>query len=78
MMSVHFAEQYGTGCIRIDGNESPEDVIEFAYEADAHYHDGEDECFVIQFPGRPMELYTREALTKSLNRPLPEGGKGDE
>jgi hypothetical protein len=66
MMSVHFAEQFGTGCIRIDGNEEFEEVVEFAYEAEAYYDDGEDECLVIQFPGRPPELYTREALVRSL------------
>lgn len=66
MMSVHFAEQYGTGYIRIDGNEELEEVVEFAYEAAAYYHDGEDECLVIQFPGRTPELYTREALARSL------------
>ena len=67
VMSVQFAEQYGKCCIRLEGGETFEEVTEFAHESDATYDDGEDECYVIQFPGRPQELYTEQALRGSLD-----------
>jgi hypothetical protein len=66
VMSCQFAEQYSKPCIRLEGGETFDEVSEFAYECEATYFDGEDECFVIQFPGRPQELYTEEALRGSL------------
>ena len=70
-MSVQFAEQYGKCCIRLEGGETFEEVTDFANESDARYDDGEDVCYVIQFPGRPQELYTERALRGSLVRHLP-------
>ena len=65
-MSCQFSEQYNKPCIRLEGGESYDEVAEFAYECEATYDDGEDECFVIEFPGRPQELYTADALRRSL------------
>lgn len=67
-MRVEFAEQYGVPCVVLDGSEEPEHVVDCCYESEAIcVEDGED-CFVVQFPGRPQELYTRESLTRSLER----------
>lgn len=60
------AEQYARPCIVLEGNETPDEVIERAWYAEALFDDGEDECYVIQFPGRPPELYTEDALRRSL------------
>lgn len=65
-MSCQFAEQYQKPCIRLEGGECFEEVVMFALDCDATYNDGEDDCYVIQFPGRPQELYTEQALRRSL------------
>lgn len=67
-MRVEFAEQYGRPCLVIEGTEPFEEVIMGAYDAEATFNDGEDECLIVQFPGRPQELYTEEALRRSLRR----------
>lgn len=74
-MRVEMSEQYQVPCVILDGDEPFEDVINAALDAEAFLiPPGEDEDhFVIQFPDRPMELYTEEALRRSLdNRPLDE------
>lgn len=65
-MRVEFAEQYSVPCVVIDGTETFDEVETKCNEDDALYWDGEEYCMVVQFPGRPMELYTQEALTRSL------------
>ncbi len=68
-MDITSSDQYGTACLIIEADDYEEntihDIIEIAIERDATYYDGEDECFVIQFPGRPIEIYTERALTGS-------------
>ena len=71
-MRTEFAEQYSKCCVVIDGTESADDVIAKCFDDEATFFDGEDSCFVVQFPGRPQELYTENALRGSL--PVIEGG----
>ncbi len=66
VMSVQFAEQYKCACIRHEGGETFEEVEDLCSEAHALYWDGEEYCLVLQFPGRPQELYTEEAARRSL------------
>lgn len=66
VMSCQYAPQYNTQCVRLEGGEVFEEVVMMAYDCGATYDDGEDECFVIEFPGRPQELYSEEALRRSL------------
>lgn len=67
-MKIEMAEQYGVPCVVLDGTEAASEVICFARESEAiYYEDGpDDECFVVQLPGRPQELYTENALRRSL------------
>src|ERR1700743_2694315 len=65
-MKAKFAEQYGRVCLVIDGTEDADEVIERAHADEATYNDGEDVCLVIRFPDRPQELYTEDALRRSL------------
>lgn len=76
-MRVEFAEQYSVPCVAIDGTETADEVIRHARESEAvYYEDGpDDECFVIQFPDRPQELYTGEALRRSLGKPAATTGE---
>lgn len=69
-MRVEFAEQYGVPCVVLEGGESADEVVAFARESEAQYYeDGpDDEALVVQFPGRPQELYTERALRSSLDR----------
>ena len=68
-MKVTYAEQYQTACITLEGNEAPDDVIEKALDAGATFQEepGED-CYILQFPGRPKELYTESAIRRSLKK----------
>lgn len=67
-MRFEFAEQYNCVCIRLDGSEiwTADALISVCHEYEATYDDGEDICFIVQFPGRPQELYTEEALRRSF------------
>ena len=78
-MRVGYANQYQKPCIILHNRtEVMEDVIELAELEDAIFWDGPDEdvCYVVQFPGRPMELYTKNALIGSL--PSMESKKAEE
>lgn len=65
-MKVEFAEQYNVPCLVLDGSETPDDAVERAARDECVYFDGEDHCYVICFPGRSPELYTEDALRRSL------------
>lgn len=65
-MRVEFADQYSVPCVVIDGTETFDEVETKCSESEALFWDGEEYCMVVQFPGRPMELYTGEALQLSL------------
>jgi hypothetical protein len=67
-MRIEFAEQWNIPCVVIDGTELAAAVIYKAHESEATYDDGEDVLLCIQFPDRPMELYTVDALTRSLQK----------
>lgn len=72
-----FAEQWNIPCIVLEGTENGPEVIDKALESEATYDDGEDLLLCVQFPGRPMELYTHVALTFSLPDPPQADGSGD-
>lgn len=65
-MKVEFAEQYSRPCLVLDGTEDAYAVIAAAWVAEAVYNDGEDDCLVLRFPDRPQELYTEQAVRRSL------------
>lgn len=73
-MRVEFAEQYGIPGLVPTSDElcavSGEEFIEHAVETEACFVPlGEDVMhFVVQFPGRSMELYTEEALIRSVEQ----------
>lgn len=69
-MNITFAEQYGTPCIEVGPQDTFEGVESAARASAATYHDGEDECLVLRFPGRPPELYTVEAAKRSIRPDL--------
>lgn len=66
-MRLGFAKQYQKSCIILEEGDLPEDVIERAEREDAIFWEGPDElAFVVQFPNRPKELYSRDALMRSF------------
>jgi len=67
-MRIGYAKQYNKSCIILEYNDKIEDVIEYANCEDAiYYEDGpDDKCFVVQFPNRPMELYTENAIRRGF------------
>jgi len=71
-MKETWSSQYRKPCVRLGGNETAEEVVEFANEIGARYHDGEDLCFVVDFndEGRQVgpETYTERTLRSSLRR----------
>ena len=77
-MRLGYAEQYQKPCIILESRRDVvEDVIEFAEIEGAIFWEGPDEkAYVVQFPGRPMELYTKNALIGSL--PSMESKKAEE
>lgn len=65
-MKLDYAEQYRCACIVIEPGDTAEQVIEeCATEGALCDWEGEEDC-VVQFPGRPQEVYSREALHRSL------------
>jgi hypothetical protein len=64
-MRFAFAEQYNIVCVVIDAGDTAAEVIAAAIKNSATYFDGEDECYCVQFPDRPQELYTDVALRRS-------------
>ncbi len=66
-MKTTYAEQFGTCCLVVEPGDTADDALEYAYEVGAYYDDGEDECLVVEFPGRPQELYTRSAFMRSFS-----------
>lgn len=69
-MRVGYAHQYERPCIILEPKDDYLDVIRMAEEEGAVFMDGpdviDDKCYVIQFPGRPQELYTFAALARSF------------
>lgn len=65
-MRTEFAQQYNVPCVVLFGGETFEEVTARCRLDEAIFDDGEDECYVLRFPGRPQELYTAQALRRSL------------
>lgn len=68
-MKSGYATQYHKHCIVLEVGDTIEDIIERAINKDALYQEGPDEediAFVVQFPGRPKELYSETALRRSM------------
>ena len=66
-MRTIFASQYGTACIQLHEGDDIDEVIEQAEIEGALYEEepGED-SYVVEFPGRFPELYTKRALRGSF------------
>jgi len=67
-MEQQYSSQFNCACLVLDGTERAEDVLGEARACGATYFDGEDDCYVLQFPNRPKELYTENAVLRSLHR----------
>jgi hypothetical protein len=67
-MHVEFAEQYNIPCVVLDGTESPEEAVWAVHDAEATYWDGEDNLCCVRLPDRSQELYTEDALRRSLGK----------
>lgn len=67
-MRVEFAEQYSVPCLVIDGTETADEVIKRCWRDECIVNEEGDPCFVVQFPNRPQEIYTAEALRRSLGK----------
>lgn len=68
-MTEGFAQQYEKPCLILneeDMNRSPRELIQTALNMGAIYEDADGVHFVVQFPGRPQELYTERAFRSSL------------
>jgi hypothetical protein len=65
-MKVAHADQYNSNCIVIQPGDSFEDItrIAIAYSALCFLEGAAD--YVVQFPGRPPEIYSDEALERSM------------
>lgn len=66
-MRGDYAPQYDTPCVLLrDSDTDVEAVIDFAKGISATFEEEPgDKMFVIQFPDRPQELYSEEALRRS-------------
>ena len=56
-------------CLIIESGEAIGDIDEIIRWASEHgvtHHNGGSDYYIVQFPGRPMELYTEETLRRSL------------
>ena len=67
-MRAEYCEQFSTVCLSLDGTETAQQIIDRAHRDEAVYFDGEDYCLVLQFPGRPQELYTETAVRRSMRQ----------
>jgi hypothetical protein len=69
-MKRGFAGQYNTPCVIIEEGDDFQTVIDECENIGAYFQEGpddyEDQVFVVQFPGRPKEVYSRNALKRSL------------
>lgn len=69
-MRVEFSEQFSVPCVVLNEEDektlTSDGLINACRNAEALYDDGEDICFVVEFPGRYRELYTESALRRSL------------
>ena len=66
-MKTGYSRQYYKTCIILEPGDDIEDVLEKIRHEGAVFQEGPDELsFVVQFPGRPMELYSESALLRSF------------
>ncbi len=71
-MKARWSDQYAMFAVVLEEEDLPsgaEDTINFAITNEATKvfpSEGKDPCFCVQFPGRPMELYSEEALRGSF------------
>lgn len=65
-MRVDYALQYRCACVRIEPGDTFAEVLnECIKEGALCYWEGEEDL-VVQFPGRPQEVYSKDALWRSL------------
>ena len=63
------ARQYGCKpYVIIESEDHADEVIEYAMEIGAEHPEGNDPCFIVQFPDRGFpELYSERALRSGIN-----------
>lgn len=66
-MRFEFAEQYRTACVVIEDGDTFASVMQHHDITDCFYDDGNEWVICVRFPGRPQELYTEDALRRSLD-----------
>jgi hypothetical protein len=70
-VKVEYAEQYRCACILIEPGDTYEDVVNACWDNRAICDwEGEDD-YVVQFPDRPQEVYSADALQRSLKAKHP-------
>lgn len=69
-MQSDYAPQYGKPCVDLTDGEptpTPDQLVAFALEIAATYEDEPGETdLVIQFPGRPQEIYSIGAARRAV------------
>ena len=63
---MEYCSQFNCMRIVLDKTEDADDVIETAKCKGATYFDGEESLICARFPGRPQELYSENAIRRSL------------
>lgn len=65
-VKAEYAAQYNCSCILVELGDTFEAVLEECIEhgATCDWEGAED--YVVQLPGRPQEVYSREALQRSM------------
>lgn len=66
-MKVEYAAQYNSACILVEPGDTFEAVLEECLEHGATCDWEGEEDYVVQLPGRPQEVYSREVLRRSLS-----------
>jgi hypothetical protein len=68
--NVTFAAQYGTPCVTVREDDTAESLMDRCWKSEAVFEeDGPgDYVYVVQFPGRPQEIYTPLALTRTFSQ----------
>lgn len=67
-MKIDYAPQYQCACIQIEAGDTYEAVSDACEREGAICTWEGERDFVVQFPGGPQEVYSREALIRSILR----------
>jgi len=68
-MRFFYSSEYHSNCVMLDGRESAAEVIHECIRVNATCYESPgdpDACMVVMFPGSVPQLYTKNALARSL------------